>query len=62
VIEIGKHITPDLSVTYGQGVMGETEKQVQVEYRINRHLSIQTQVGSEEQSGVDVFWRYDFGK
>jgi translocation and assembly module TamB len=62
VIEIGKHITPDLTVTYGQGVMGENENEVEVEYRFNRHLSVQTQVGNGEQSGLDFFWRYDFGK
>ncbi len=62
VVEIGKYVTPDLYVTYGKGIRGETENQVQVEYRLNRHLSVQTQVGGAEQSGVDVFWRYDFGK
>ena len=62
IIEIGKQITPDLSVTYGKGIMGEEGNQVQVEYRFNRHLSIQTQVGGADQSGVDVFWRHDFGK
>lgn len=61
VVEIGKYVTPDLYVTYGKGVRGETENQVQVEYRLNRRLSIQTQVGGADGSGVDVFWRHDFG-
>jgi autotransporter translocation and assembly factor TamB len=62
VIEIGKYVTPDLYVTYEKGVNGEKENQVQLEYRLNRHLSVQTQVGGADRSGVDVFWRYDFGK
>ncbi|MGV8074170.1 MAG: translocation/assembly module TamB domain-containing protein [Syntrophobacteraceae bacterium] len=62
VIEVGKYLTPDLYVTYEHGVMGEDQKQVQVEYRMNRHLSIQTQIGGADESGVDVFWRHDFGK
>jgi hypothetical protein len=48
--------------------------QVQMEYRINRHLSIQSQFGLNQprsvqtqlpernQSGIDVLWRYDFGE
>jgi len=63
VVEIGKYITPDLYVTYQKGVMGEKDNQVQLEYRLNRHISVQTQFGGPaDQSGVDVFWRYDFGK
>lgn len=62
VVEIGKYITPDLHVSYEKGVMGEERNQVQLEYRFNRHLSIQTQVGGVQSSGVDVFWRHDFGK
>lgn len=62
VVEIGKFITPDLYVTYGRGIKGEKGNEVQIEYRLNRHLSVQTQVGGADQSGIDVFWRHDFGK
>ncbi|MCE5336489.1 MAG: translocation/assembly module TamB domain-containing protein [Desulfobacteraceae bacterium] len=62
VVEIGKYITPNLFVTYGRGITGEETNEVQVEYRVNRYLSVQTQVGGGDQSGVDVFWRRDFGK
>ncbi|MEM5789040.1 MAG: translocation/assembly module TamB domain-containing protein, partial [Syntrophobacteraceae bacterium] len=62
IIEIGKHITPDLYVTYGRSIKGEQANEMQVEYRLNRNLSVQTQVGGAEQSGIDVFWRHDFGK
>lgn len=63
LVEIGKDITPDLHVLYGKEVKG-TEgngNEVQVEYRANKALSVRTQVGGE-QSGVDIFWRHDFGK
>lgn len=62
VVAIGKHITPDLYVNFEKGVTGEEGDQVAVEYRFNRHLSVQTQFGGTQQSGIDVFWRYDFGK
>ncbi|MFZ2448303.1 MAG: translocation/assembly module TamB [Syntrophobacteraceae bacterium] len=62
IVEIGKNITPELHVTYGRGVTGEQANEVQIEYRLNRRFSIQTQVGGADQTGIDVFWRHDFGK
>ena len=62
IVELGKYITPDLYVKYGRSITGEQGNEVQVEYRLNRHISIQTQVGVADQSGVDIFWRHDFGK
>jgi len=62
VVAIGKYVTPDLYLTFGRSVTGEEGSQVDAEYRLNRHISIQTQFGGTLQSGIDVFWRYDFGK
>jgi autotransporter translocation and assembly factor TamB len=62
IVEVGKYITPDLFVKYGRGVTGEQGNEVQVEYKVNQYISIQTQVGGADQSGVDIFWRHDFGK
>jgi autotransporter translocation and assembly factor TamB len=62
VVAIGKHLTPDLYVNFEKGVTGEEGNQVVVEYRMNRNLSIQTNFGGTNQSGIDFFWRYDFGK
>jgi len=61
ILEIGKDITPDLRVIYGREVKGTEGNEVQVEYRVNKGVSLRTQVGAE-QSGVDIFWRRDFGK
>jgi autotransporter translocation and assembly factor TamB len=62
IVEVGKYITPDLFVKYGRSVTGEQGNEVQLEYRVNQHISVQTQVGGADQSGVDIFWRHDFGK
>lgn len=62
VIEIGKYVTPDFYVTYEKDLRSGGEDNVRMEYRLNRHFSLQTQVGSQNQSGVDLLWRYDFGK
>ena len=61
IVEIGKDISPDLHLIYGREVKGTEGNEVQVEYRVNKSVSLRTQVGAE-QSGVDIFWRYDFGK
>ncbi len=61
LVEVGKDITPDLHVTYGKEVNGEQGNEVQVEYRASKAFSLKTQVGAE-QTGVDIFWRHDFGR
>jgi translocation and assembly module TamB len=61
VVSIGKYVTPDLYVNFEKSVTGEEGNEVDVEYKVNRHLSIQTQFGGTNQSGIDIFWRYDFG-
>jgi autotransporter translocation and assembly factor TamB len=62
VIEIGKYVTPDFYVTYEKDLRSSGGENFKVEYRLNRHMSIQSQIGSLNRSGVDVLWRYDFGK
>ncbi|SHE29862.1 Autotransporter translocation and assembly factor TamB [Desulfacinum infernum DSM 9756] len=61
VVEIGKYLTPELYVTYQKGLAGDDKDQLRAEYRLNRHISVESQWGRENQSGVDVFFRYDFG-
>jgi hypothetical protein len=73
VVEIGKYLTPDFYVTYEKGLTSDQGDQIQLEYRFNRHISIQSQIGlnqqrtlqsqttERDQSGIDVLWRYDFG-
>jgi hypothetical protein len=60
VVEVGKYLTPDIYVTYEKGIEEDVGDQVKMEYRFNRNLSVQSQLGRENQSGVDVFWRFDF--
>lgn len=61
VVEIGKYLTPELYVTYQKGLEGEDKDELRAEYRLNRYLSVESQVGREDRAGVDVFFRYDFG-
>ncbi len=62
IVEVGKYITPDFYVTYEKDVKNDRGDQISIEYRVNKHLSIQSQFGGENQGGVDILWRYDFGE
>ncbi len=62
VVMIGKYITPDLFVDVEKGTSSKVNDQMKIEYRINKHFSIESQIGDEANSGVDFFWRYDFGE
>ncbi|MEJ5348630.1 MAG: translocation/assembly module TamB domain-containing protein [Desulfosoma sp.] len=62
VLEIGKYLTPELYVTYQKSLEGDKDDELRAEYRVNRYLSVESQVGREDRAGVDVFFRYDFGK
>jgi len=61
VVEIGKYLTPELYITYQKGLEGDDKDELRAEYRMNRYLSVESQVGREDRAGVDVFFRYDFG-
>ncbi len=61
VVEIGKYLTPDLYMTYQKGLEGDDKDELRAEYRVNRYLSVESQVGRDDRAGVDVFFRYDFG-
>lgn len=62
VLEIGKYLTPELYVTYQKSLEGDEKDELRAEYRVNRFLSVESQVGREDRAGVDVFFRYDFGQ
>jgi len=62
VVMIGKYITPDLFIDVEKGTSSEVSDQMRIEYKINKHFSIESQIADEASSGVDIFWRYDFGE
>ncbi|MBF0551499.1 MAG: translocation/assembly module TamB [Deltaproteobacteria bacterium] len=59
-VAVGKYVAPDVFITYRQGFQTDQLHQVEVTYEVNRHLSVETQVGNEKTAGVDVLWGYDF--
>ena len=62
VVMIGKYITPDLYVDVEKATSSNVSDQMRIEYKINKYFSIESEIGDEANSGVDIFWRYDFGE
>ncbi|MBI5844810.1 MAG: translocation/assembly module TamB [Deltaproteobacteria bacterium] len=56
---VGKHITPDIFVTWRRATAGQSSDQVTVEYRVSPNVVIESQVG-EEDSGVDIFYTFEY--
>ncbi|MDP2646995.1 MAG: translocation/assembly module TamB domain-containing protein [Desulfobacterales bacterium] len=59
-IAVGKYIHPDVFVLYRHRLKVDETDRVEVIYEINRNYSIETQIGDERSSGIDLLWEYDF--
>jgi hypothetical protein len=61
-VGVGKDITKNVSVFAGRYLneeRGVYEQQVGIQYKINKHLSVESQIG-QRNSGADVLFNYDF--
>ena len=61
-VGIGKEIVKNVSVFAGRNLneeRGVYEHQVGIQYKVNKHLSIESQMGPRN-SGADVIFNYDF--
>jgi autotransporter translocation and assembly factor TamB len=61
-VGVGKEITKNVSVFVGRNLneeRGVYEQQVGIQYKVNKHLSVESQIG-QRNSGADVFFNYDF--
>ncbi len=59
-LEAGKYLSSDLYLRYRQNLSGEGGQNVGLEYRINDWLSLESQVGTTRDSGVDAILNWDF--
>lgn len=59
-VAMGKYVTPNVFVTYRQGFSEESPRQLEVDYEISRHFSIETQIDEEQTAGLDLIWNYEF--
>jgi len=61
-VGVGKEVTKNVSVFAGRNLneeRGVYEQQVGIQYKVNKHLSIESQIG-QRNSGADVLFNYDF--
>ncbi len=59
---VEKKITQNVSVSYQRNFneeRGQYERQVHIDYKINKNFSVESQLGTRN-SGADVFFNYDF--
>ncbi|MFZ5585264.1 MAG: translocation/assembly module TamB domain-containing protein [Thermodesulfobacteriota bacterium] len=59
-LEAGKYLSSDLYLRYRQNLGSEGGQNIGLEYRINQWLSLDSQVGTTRDSGVDVIFSWEF--
>jgi len=59
-VEVGKYVTRDIFVRYGQTFGSETEEEIGVSYRIGEHWRLESTTTSGATAGADVFWTIDY--
>ncbi len=59
-VAVGKYVTPDVFVQYRQGLSADQPSELEASYEVNKNIRIQTNVGNEKTTGIDVFWGIDF--
>ncbi len=59
-LELGKYITSDIFVTIGKEFGFDGTEQLRVEYYLYSNLILETEIRSDERSGIDLIWKKDF--
>ena len=59
-LEAGKYLNPDLYLRYRQNLEEDGGQNLGLEYRINRYFSVESQVGTTRDTGMDVIVDFDF--
>ncbi len=59
-LSVGKYVTRNIFVTYRMPFSSQETGEVGVEYELNPNFSLETQLGDEKNSGIDLIWKNDF--
>jgi translocation and assembly module TamB len=59
-LEAGKYLSPDLYLRYRQNMGQEGGQNVGLELRLKPYLSLESQLGTTRDNGVDVIFSFDF--
>lgn len=58
--EVGKYLTQGLFLSYERQFGLEESDQARLEYQVTDYFSINSQIGNEKTSGIDLFWTFDY--
>lgn len=61
-LEAGKYIGEDLYLRYRKNLSSDGGQSVGLEYQLNPHWSLESQVGDTRDTGMDVFYGLEWGK
>ena len=59
-VTVGKYIAPRIFVTFKHSTAQDTGDELQVEYEVSDNISIQSQIGDDQNTGADITWSYEF--
>lgn len=59
-VSLGKYVTPRVFVVYEHPFEEGESPELDISYEINRNFEIETQVGNERTTGVDLIWEHEF--
>lgn len=59
-LELGKYLTRDVFISFGKEFGLAGTEQIRVEYYFYSNLTIETEIRSDERSGIDLIWKKDF--
>ncbi len=59
-VETGKQILPDLYLSYEAFTEPTKPNEIHLEYRLTPHISLESSMGDEKTSGVDIYFNFDF--
>lgn len=57
---VGKHITDKLFAKYEWRSGQDESPQTVLDYMLDRHFSLNSQLGNQKTAGVDLFWKYGY--
>lgn len=59
-VTLGKYVTPELFVSYRQGLSQNEPSYQELSYELTPQIRLETQIGREYPSSADITWEFDF--
>jgi autotransporter translocation and assembly factor TamB len=59
-VTLGKYITPEIFLSHRQGLSESDASYEEITYELTPRLKLETQIGRDNTSSVDLTWEFDF--